>query len=273
MGKIIAAFATSHIVMDSKGVEEQANRVLAGFREIRRRVEATAPDALVVIADDHLTNFFFDNMPTFCLSISEELEGFGDVGIPKYKMKVHQALAKAFLTYAIESGFDLAHSEEIRPDHGTMFPLHFITPRMDIPIVLLIQNCFSPPLPTPRRCYQLGRLLRQFIEEMRPESERVAVLATGGLSHWLMTPEMGKVSEDFDRHVLDLVAQGRGEELANLTYEEIMREAGNGGQEIRNWITMLGAMEGYNGEVLYYEPMPAWFTGMAAVAMKIPASV
>jgi hypothetical protein len=268
MGKIVGAFATSHIFRDTSGVEAQAERVMAGFNEIRRRLEAASPDVIVIIADDHLTNFFLDNMPAFCLGIGEELIGFGDAGIPKHKVRVPQEFARSLLSFAIESGFDLAYSEELYPDHGTMLPLHYVLPAMDVPVVALIQNCFSPPLPTPRRCYQLGGVIKEFIDS-RPASEKVALIATGGLSHWLGVEGMGNVDEDFDRGVLEAIVDGRAYELANRTYDEIMAAGGNGGQELRNWLTMLGAVRGCKGELIYYEAMPAWMTGMAAVAMTV----
>lgn len=267
MGRIVGAFATSHIFRDTTGVEEQAERVMAGFQEIRRRIESARPDVIVVVADDHLTNFFFDNMPAFCLSIGEELVGFGDAGVPRHRLKVQQEFARSLLAYTIEAGFDLAYSEELYPDHGTMLPLHYVLPGMDVPVVLLIQNCFSPPLPTPDRCYRLGGALGSFIAA-RPDAERVVLIATGGLSHWLGVRGMGNVGEEFDRGVLEAIVEGRGAELAARTYDEIMAGGGNGGQELRNWLTMLGAVGACTGEVLYYQPMPAWMTGMAAVAMK-----
>lgn len=271
MGRIVAAFATSHIVMDPKGVELQFETVMAGFQAIRKQLKDSAPDALVLISDDHLLNFFLDNMPAFCLGTGEDIVGFGDLDLPKYRVRVHQDFAKSFLDFVLESEFDFAYSEELIGDHGIILPLHLIRPEMDIPIIPILQNCFSPPLPTPKRCYELGVVLRKFIEERRPESERIALVGAGGLSHWLGVPEMGKVGEEFDKHVLGLIAQGNAKELSKLTYEEILIGAGNGGQEIRNWITVMGAMDGYRGKVLYYEPIAAWVTGMAAVAMDTTA--
>jgi hypothetical protein len=69
--------------------------------------------------------------------------------------------------------------------------------------------------------------------------------------------------------VLDTIADGRGEELAGLTWEQIERDGGSGGQEIRNWISVLAAVPGVKGEVLAYEPVKEWLTGCGAVWMQV----
>ena len=73
-----------------------------------------------------------------------------------------------------------------------------------MPIVPVLLNTYYPPnQPTPRRCYQLGRAIRQAIEAW-PVRKRVAIVASGGLSHFF-------VDEELDRHVLDLLAKKDGD--------------------------------------------------------------
>jgi protocatechuate 4,5-dioxygenase beta chain len=110
----------------------------------------------------------------------------------------------------------------------------------------------------------VGAFVGSFIRS-RPAAERIAVLATGGLSHWVGTPETGRINPEWDQWVLDHVARADVDALARLTPAEIERDGGNGGQEIRNWIALLGAVPGWKGEVLAYEPVPEWITGCATV--------
>jgi len=79
------------------------------------------------------------------------------------------------------------------------------------------------------------------------------------------TPETGRINPEFDHRVLDHVARADVEPLLRLTWAEIERDGGNGGQEIRNWVALLGAVPGWKGEVLAYEPVPEWITGCATV--------
>lgn len=314
MSKIVAAFATSHTALMIRARDaadkKQVDNVMRGFEEVRRRLKEAAADVLIVIGSDHYKTFFLDNMPLFCIGIGQECEGWGEAGVPKYKVKVHQELARFLLREAIDSGFDLSFSLDMPLDHAFMCPLHFIMPEMDIPIVPLFQNSYAPPIPSPRRCYQLGEVLRRAIDK-RPEKERVALLATGGLSHtvpisnWMNEPsdefgpqrlefmihgkrqvdselerqmlskikefvdkELGRINESFDRKVLGLIAEGKYEALADYTYKQIEAEGGNGAQEIRNWITLLGAVPDRKAEVLVYEPVQKWLTGIAIVAFN-----
>jgi hypothetical protein len=97
----------------------------------------------------------------------------------------------------------------------------------------------------------------------------VALIATGGISHWIGVPNTGHINPEWDRWVLDTIAEGRGEELAALTWDQIERDGGNGGQEIRNWISVLAAVPGVKGEVMVYEPVKEWLTGCGAVWMQV----
>ena len=78
-------------------------------------------------------------------------------------------------------------------------------------------------------------------------------------------PDTGRINPEFDRWVLDHVARADVEPLLGLTHAEIDRDAGNGGQEIRNWVALLGAVPGWKGDALAYEPVAEWITGCATV--------
>ncbi len=123
------------------------------------------------------------------------------------------------------------------------------------------------PPPTPSRCYTLGSALRATIESDRPEGERVAILATGGLSHWLNIPRHGEVSEQFDRRVMNAIISGRAPELARMSCADIVEQGGNGGLEIVNWLIAAATVPGRSGEIIYYEPIPEWFTGMGGIVL------
>ena len=230
MGKIVGAFTSGHTALMIRRYQaadpEQAKRVMDGFQEIRRRVSEARPDALLVVATDHLKTFFLNNIPTFCLGVGDECRAWGEGGVPKYRIPVHKKLARAVLEGCIEGGFDLAYSEEMPLDHSFMTPLHFIRPEMDIPIIPLFQNHAVKPLPTPRRCYQLGAMIREAVEK-RGDGAKVVMLGTGGLSHWVGRPEMGTINADFDRRVLLMIASGRGEEISRWDFEEVEKNLNN----------------------------------------------
>jgi len=68
----------------------------------------------------------------------------------------------------------------------------------DIPMVPVMINTFFPPnQPTPARCYALGRSLRKAIDSWDSD-KRVAVIASGGLSHTIMDEEIDRMTRIVD---------------------------------------------------------------------------
>jgi len=268
MGKLVAAGACSHILMSPQGVEARAARIVAGIREVGRRLLAKRPDLVVVVSSDHMFNLNLSLQPPFVVGIADEYRPFGDMDIPQDPRPGHRAFAEAFVAHAAARGFDLAKAEELRPDHGVALPMMFIDPGRKVPIVPLLVNINMDPAPTAARCHALGGVLREAIDKHRPAGERVAVLATGGLSHWLNVPRHGEVSEAFDRSVLASFERGQPEGLTRLSPAQIVEQGGNGGLEIVNWLMAAGAAPGWKGETVYYEPMPEWFTGMGGMELR-----
>ena len=272
MAEIVAALLASHapLVTGKPDIArpEQRDRLYAGFRELERRLAAARPDMLVMFVNDHLQNFPYSNMPAFCVGLAEAYDA-PTVGastflkIPPRTLPGARACATELLEAGLERGFDLAYSYEIESWDELAVPLHFVLDGA-LPIVPIYTNCAAPPLPTMRRCHAVGAFVGDFIRA-RPGRERVALVATGGISHWVGTPETGRINPEWDHFVLDHIARADLEPLLRLTHADIERDGGNGGQEIRNWIALLGAVPGWKGEPLAYEPVPEWITGCGTV--------
>jgi len=266
MAEVVAAALTSHAPMITGKPEvsrpEQRDR-------LRRRLAAARPDLLVMFVNDHLQNFPYSNMPAFCIGVAKDYDAPSAGGarlmrIPPRKVPGAPEWGMALLESGLAAGFDFAYSHEIESWDELAVPLYFLTPEGTLPVSPVYTNCGAPPLPTPRRCHEVGAFVGAFIRS-RPATERIALLATGGISHWVGTPETGRINPEFDHRVLDHVARADVEVLTRLTEAQIERDGGNGGQEIRNWLALLGAVPGWKGEVLAYEPVPEWITGCATV--------
>jgi hypothetical protein len=278
MARIVAAMAMVHgprITADPESAgPEKLEKVLSGFDKLRRDLEAASPDWALVITNEHLLNPFFPYMPPLVLGMApkfaapaEPASGLGDMVVPS-----DESVSRQLLDAAWNGGADLAPSEEMLLDHGTTVPVHFMTPKLDLPIVHIHQLTSRGPRPPLRRCYQLGGLLRQFIEG-RPASERVALIATGGLSHWVGGARMGQVNKEWDQRMLELFQTRRDEAILAMTDADI-EEAGNGAHEIRNWITLAGALPGAPAEVIsYVDHIPAWFQMSVHVRFQLGAAV
>jgi aromatic ring-opening dioxygenase catalytic subunit (LigB family) len=270
MAEIVAAVACGHAPGIATRPEPDAagrkQRFFDALAQARARLREARPTALLVVSNEHLQNFFLNNWPAFCLAYPEEMEGPIESWLPGPKMTLrgYPEFGRYLLTAGLNAHFDLAASQELRPDHAVILPLRYLRPEADLPVTILLQNCVEPPFPTLQRCLQLGRFLGRAIAEW-PRPDRFALIGVGGISHWIGIKRMGEINEAWDRWFLDLVCRGRSEEIASIPPESIARDAGNGGEEIRNWLTVLAAIGDRPGELLAYEPVPDWVIGAAVV--------
>jgi aromatic ring-opening dioxygenase catalytic subunit (LigB family) len=223
---------------------------------------------VVVISNDHLHNFFLDNFPAFCFGAADTyptpIESW--LNVKKRNLPGDAALGAYLIGEAQAASFDPSFSMHLTLDHGALTPIELAELPNPVAIVPILVNCVQPPLPLMRRCLHLGQFLGRALRAYEG-LQRVAILATGGLSHDVGTPRMGMVNEAFDREFLRLLSAGDDDALVQYASEHV-NEAGNGAEEIRNWLIAHGAADGAAFEVYYYKAMPAWYTGIAVVGWR-----
>jgi aromatic ring-opening dioxygenase catalytic subunit (LigB family) len=260
---LVGAFALAHtpqlIARPETEDRDLVLRVHAAFARVKQRLTALRPDALAVIAGDHIEAFFLDSVPALAVYVGTECAG--TFGPYDYRFPIHEGLARAVVEQGIERDFDLLYTQDRRLDYAFFVPLHFSMPDPARPIVPLHVNVYLPPQPTPRRCYAWGRALGEILGA-RPE--RIALIASGGMSHYPGTERYASPDFDWDRRVLETLAAGHGHELASVTGEELDK-AGN--SELRTWITLLGAVGDRPADVYCYEP--SWHHGNAIVEWRL----
>jgi len=276
-GRVVGAFTASH----SPGITgwpERAEpgrrrRVEAAYAEARDRIAALEPDAIVAVSVEHFTNFHLGNLPAFAIATGEsylgpvtaEMASF--VNVPQHQYPGDAALGRHLYRFALESSFDPSLVEGgLDFDENFCVPFKHLDPESSIPLVPVIVNGVNPPWPTPRRCYDFGAMIRAAVEA-QSEAERVVVVGTGGLSHWVGLPQAGQINEQFDRDFIARFESGDPDRLTAYTGDQI-EEAGNGAHEIRTWIVAAGAA-GTAFDVLAYEPVPEWITGTAVAAARM----
>ncbi len=265
MGEIVSAMGCSHIprIVTAPHLEppEALEAIRQGYAEMKRRLQRARPDTLVIVSDDHMTNFFLDNFPAICIHTGERTKGwdwspaFRD---PKHHYPVDADLGRRLLTAAVEGGFDPSQTQSAVLDHAFLVPLMFLLDR-PMPVLPIFLNEIVEPFPLPRRCFALGRLLASMVDGL---DRRVAVVGAGGLSHYPGTPREGEIDEAADRRLLKLMEDGHGSRIAELNPSTMDAQ---GEDEVRNWLLPLGAAGDTPGEVLFYRPCPGFLTGIAMV--------
>ena len=146
-----------------------------------------------------------------------------------------------------------------------MVPLHFLTPRFDLPVIPANINCQGPPLTPLPRAWAFGEALRRACDEL---PERIALVGAGGISHWPATPDSGKINEAWDRDFLGRWAARDREGMLSYTDTETYRDAGQGGFEIRTFVAVAAAARG-KGEIWFYAPIPIFAVGCTVGVMQI----
>ncbi len=252
-------------------------RIEAGFSALKSRLDAYKPDALIMVSDDHGELFDKDGcMPTIGIFTGEWAEGNyrlklpgGDAAEEIVRLKTHRELADTIAKGLVNMDFDLAVSREFKPlgspgglGHGFTRPAPKVMPHLDIPVVMIMLNCYFDPLPTARRCIALGRALAELLGERK---ERIAIFGTGGLSHDPRGPRAGWIDEPLDRAVLAALAAGTPDKLASLY--QINSDTYHGGTgEIRCWLVPAGAMGDTKAEIIDYMPIHHVITGVGFAA-------
>jgi 2,3-dihydroxyphenylpropionate 1,2-dioxygenase len=233
----------------------------AAFAVLRDDLERAKPDVLIVVANDQFVNFFWNNIPTFFVTVADEVKG--QFTRHNFHYRNHKELGKQIVRAGMERGIDFSYGEHIELQHTQNVPLYFLLPEPRIPILPIYVNTWVDPAPSPRRCYQVGELIGAVAAD---SIERVAILATGGLSHFPGSPRIGEIDETFDHKLLEMMREGKGKTLVDYSVQDLLQA---GDTEFLNWMVVIGAI-GDDARATYTAYMPDFVaTGWGFVSWKL----
>src|SRR5512145_352178 len=177
------------------------DKVLERIDMMRKKLVEAKPDVLITIGNDHLHQFFMDNMPAFMIGKMDQYDGtfydeIREFDLPTCKLPGDVETSDAIMEGAFDRGVDFAYSNELTIDHSIIVPMLFVRHEMDIPIVTILTNCIAPPMPRPKRFYEVGKAIRAAIDGL-PIGKRIGVLVSGHLSLEIGGPKQ------FERHLMD----------------------------------------------------------------------
>jgi len=251
MAKITASVFTSHVpaigaALDlGKTSEPYWQPVFAGYDFSKQWMKDNTPDVIFLVFNDHATAFSLEMIPTFAIGCADSYtpadEGWGPRPVPI--VKGHPELASHIAQSVIQDDFDLTIVNKMDVDHGLTVPLSLMCGQPSewpCPVIPFAVNVVQYPVPSGRRCYNLGLAIRKAIESY-DQPLNVHIWGTGGMSHQLQGPRAGLINREWDNAFLDrLIADPEG--LAGTPHIDYVREAGSEGIELVMWLIARGAM-------------------------------
>jgi hypothetical protein len=251
MAKISASVYTSHVpaigaALDlGKSHEPYWQPVFKGYDFSKQWMKDNKPDVIFLVYNDHATAFSLEMIPTFAIGCADSFqpadEGWGPRPVPV--VKGHPELAAHIAQSVIQQDFDLTIVNKMDVDHGLTVPLSLMCGQPQewpCPVIPFAVNVVQYPVPSGRRCYNLGKAIRKAIESY-DEPLNVHIWGTGGMSHQLQGPRAGLINREFDNTFLDrLIADPAGQ--ADVPHIDYVREAGSEGIELVMWLIARGAM-------------------------------
>ncbi|MGB1092271.1 MAG: gallate dioxygenase, partial [Oceanobacter sp.] len=252
MAKIIGGIGASHspTIAFAKDTNKQSDPAWApifeGFSVVRDWVQEKQIDVLFMIYNDHVTSFFFDHYSPFALGVDDEYEtadeGGGRRNVPN--AKGHDELARHIVFSLSAEEFDISCFQNKPMDHGFFSPLSMMAQDESGwggTVVPLQVGVLQLPIPNAKRCYKLGKALRKAIQSFPDDNLRVAIVATGGLSHQVHGERCGFTNEAWDEEFLDLL-ESNPERLTEIRLAEYAELGGMEGAEVIMWLIMRGAL-------------------------------
>jgi hypothetical protein len=236
-------------------IEGHIRRIEAALTVLREQLRAYRPDALVMIGDDQGDMFDEANNPTFSVYTGDEplwgLSARNPLGTPpqdrtKVVFRQHGELARHLLRGLVKRGFDVANLGKFEPrgnpargvSHMVSNLVPEVDPGLEIPLVCVFLNEYFPPLPSAERCARLGEAIADVLQD-RPE--RIAIYASGGLSHFPGMYNAGWIDQPLDHWILERLERNDLAALEHLfTFDSDNLRAGTG--EVRAWISVAAAM-------------------------------
>ena len=273
MARIIGGIGVSHspTIGFAKDKNQQNDPVWApifeAFGPIKEWLREKNPDALFVISNDHVTSFFFDHYSAFTLGIGKQYsvadEGGGQRHVPP--IPGHSELAIHIGKSLMSDEFDMSFFQNKTLDHGTFSPMSMLANEdgsWPAPMIPLQVGVLQFPIPSAKRCFNLGLALRKAIESYS-EDLKVVIVATGGLSHQVHGERSGFNNTQWDLEFLDLIEKDP-QQLTKMTHAEYATKGGFEGSEIVMWLIMRGALSEQVKKIhqTYYLPSMA---GLATV--------
>jgi 2,3-dihydroxyphenylpropionate 1,2-dioxygenase len=242
---------------------EQVARVEAAMRGIGDELRALEPDAVIIVANDHLQNHMLHTVPSFTIHCGASAGG--SFAGRDFRWPIPSATAAELLQRVQREGFDPAFTMNASIDYEFGIPLTFLGFDDSTPVLPVYVNSYVPPQPSGDRCYAFGQALARACEMA---GVRAVIVASGGLSHYPGTERYSDPDVVHDRELMEKIGAGNLRALLALDDAALDR---TGNVEARSWLILGGALGERTPDVVAIEPswhhvyaIAAWTSGKHA---------
>jgi len=280
MAHIVGCIGTSHIPAIGSAMHKKLEDTpywkpfFDGYPPVRNWLQQVQPDVAVVFYNDHGLNFFLDKMPTFAVgaasSYSNADEGWGIPTLPPLRGQTD--LSWHLIEQLIDQEFDIVSCQEMLVDHACTLPLKLLWPEGPCPVTIvpICINTVQFPLPKASRVYALGKAVGQAIASWNSD-KKVAVIASGGLSHQLDGERAGHINKAFDLQFMESLLNNP-EWATQFSIHDLVEKTGTQGVELLMWLAMRATLSAGAGAGVhkvhsnYHIPISNTATGLLALA-------
>jgi protocatechuate 4,5-dioxygenase, beta chain len=277
MANLVAGLCTSHVpaigvaVDQGKTQEPYWKPLFDGYGPARQWLARVKPDVVIVVYNDHGTAFSLESIPTFAIGVADEFkpadEGWGPRPVPT--VQGDPALAAHLVERLVLDGFEITIMNAMQVDHGLTVPLSIACGQPDewpFKVVPIEVNVVLYPQPTGRRCFALGRALRQAVQAY-DQDQKVVIFGTGGMSHQIHGERAGLINKEWDTRFLDDLTRDP-QRLVNLPHLEYARQAGAESIELIMWLVARGALNDRVREIYRHYHVPASNTAAGLIILE-----
>jgi hypothetical protein len=256
--------ASDQAKMSAAAIAKRHKDTMDAMDQLQTAIAAAKLDVMVIVGDDQREIFKDDCRPAIAVYYGDSIRNAAAPSDPvkdwylqdqRRRMEdkeerfypCHPALGTHIIAGLTGRNFDITAMKSLTGEqfegHAYSFIHRRFMPDGPIPIVPVMLNTYYPPnQPSPRRCFELGTAIRELIESF-PDDLRVGVLASGGLSHFL-------VNEDLDLQVVEALRKKDHEALQSLPARKLV----SGSSEIRNWVAVAAVAKDLKLDWISYVP-------------------
>lgn len=244
--------------------QQRQARNHAAIRKMREAYEAANVDVAIILGKDQ-QEIFPHMSPSIAIYSGEEVYNGPpqrSVFAPDHPVthKCYPELATYLIKYLENNGFDITDlfswpdNTWMKPPapivpHAYSFIYHQIMSDNPPPHVPIIMNCFYEPTQPPMwRCIEFGKQLKEAIEAWDSDA-RVAVIASGGLSHFVC-------DEEFDRDIIEKLRTFDFDGIAAMP--ETRWQSGT--SEIKLYTTVMRTLKDSGAEMTLVDYVPSYRT-------------